>query len=165
MKFLIVFISSLCLNLSSIDLDTVRNAYKEASHDKNKVAEFNNLLSSVTKKGDIVLVAYKGAAMTLKAKHSKVIKNKKKFFTEGVSYLEFAIEKAPTNIEARFIRIGVQENTPKFLKYKKNIDEDKQYILTQFSTIKSSLLKKHIHDYILQSKLFTDEEKSVISKS
>ena len=165
MKFLIAFISVLSLSTSSIDLDAIRNAYKEASHNKNKVTEFNDLLLSVTKDDDAVLVAYKGAAIALKARYSKVIKDKKAFFIEGVTYLESAIEKSPDLIEPRFVRIGIQENTPKFLKYKDNIEEDKLLIISQFSSIKSSTLKKHIRDYILQSKLFTDEEKSVISKS
>ncbi len=165
MRLIIAYISILIINMSSIDLNTIRSSYKEASHDKTKVTEFNKLLSSITKDDDAVLVAYKGAAIALKARYSKVLKDKKRFFIEGVTYLELAIEKAPNSIEPRFIRIGIQENTPKFLKYKGNIEEDKLLILSQFSTIKSTSLKNHIRDYILQSKLFTDEEKSVISKS
>jgi len=165
MKFLIVFIAVLSLNTTSLDVDTVRIAYKEAAHDKTKVDAFYKLLSKVTKEDNSTLVAYKGAAISLMGKQAKKIKEKKELFIEGVSYIEFAIKKSPKNIEIHFIRLGIQENTPKLLKYKSNIEEDKNYILKQFNTIKSSALKKHISDYILQSKAFSDEEKALILQS
>ncbi|WP_074407497.1 MULTISPECIES: hypothetical protein [Aquimarina] len=162
MKFLIAFISLLSFTMLSIDLDTIRIAYKEAAHDKTKVAALNEQLAPVNKEDDIVLVAYKGAAITLQAKYEKSIKEKKRLFIEGVSYIEFAIEKSPNAVEPRFIRIGIQENTPRLLKYKSNIKEDKLFLLKQYKTIKPKILKKHIGEYILQSKAFSDEEKAVI---
>lgn len=163
MKFLIVFISVISIHILSIDINTVRDAYKEAAQDHTKVEAFNNLLLNITKKDKSALVAYKGAAIALLARHEKKIKDKKKLFLEGVSYVEYAIEKSPNNIETHFIRLGIQENTPKLLKYKGNIEEDKQFILKQFKNITSSNLRNHIKDYILQSKAFSDEEKIVIS--
>ena len=165
MKFLIVFILTLSFSILSVDLDTIRDAYQEASNDKTKVDEFNRLLLSVTKEDEAVLVAYKGASIILNARNSSIILDKKKLFIEGVSYIEYAITEAPDEVEPHFIRLSIQENTPKFLKYKDNIEEDKNFILNQFNSINSTSLKSHIQDYILQSELFTDEEKSVISKS
>jgi len=164
MKFLNVLLLFLSINVLSTDIITVRSAYKEAAQDATKIEAFSKLLSNISKNDDITLVAYKGASITLLAKNEKKIKDKKSQFIEGVSYVEYAIEKAPNNIEIRFIRLGIQENTPKILKYKDNIEEDKQFILNQFKTISSSNLRNHIKDYILQSKAFSDEEKSVFSK-
>ncbi|MBO0591067.1 hypothetical protein I2486_06560 [Cellulophaga sp. E16_2] len=164
MKLLSVLILAISIKMLSIDIDTVRSAYKEAGQDKTKIEAFNSLLLNISKDdSNVTLVAYKGASITLLAKNEKSIKNKKNLFIEGVSYIEYAIEKSPKNIELRFIRLGIQENTPKLLKYKGNIEEDKQFILKQFKNISSSNLKKHIKDYVLQSKAFSDEEKSVIS--
>ncbi|AUP79580.1 hypothetical protein [Flavivirga eckloniae] len=163
MKFLIVLISAISINTLSIDLSTVRNAYKKAAQDHTKVKTFNNLLLKITKKDKAALVAYKGAAIALLARQEKKVKDKKKLFLEGVSYVEYAIEKSSNNIEVRFVRLGIQENTPKLLKYKNHIEEDKQFILKHFKDITSSNLKYHIKDYILQSKAFSDEEKIVIS--
>lgn len=165
MKLLILLISALSLNLQSLNLDAVRDAYKIAAQDKTKTEAFNASLATVTKKDRVELVAYKGAAIALVAKHAKTLKGKKEGFVEGVTLVEYAITQSPNNVELRFIRIGIQENTPKLLKYKGNIEEDKRFILKQFSSIKSSALKKHIKDYILQSKAFTDEEKSLILDS
>ncbi|WP_303316728.1 hypothetical protein Q4Q34_07955 [Flavivirga abyssicola] len=163
MKFLMVLISAISINTLSIDMGTVRNAYKEAAQDHTKIETFNNLLLKITKKDDPTLVAYKGAAIALLAKQEKKVKDKKKLFIEGVSYVEHAIEKSSNNIEVRFVRLGIQENTPKLLKYKGHIEEDKQFILKHFKNITSSNLRHHIKDYILQSKAFSDEEKTVIS--
>ena len=162
MKTLIICISFLCLNIQSLDLNKIRDAYKEAAHDKTKVTEYNNKLDSVTKNSNIVLVAYKGAGIALKGRYAKKIPVKKKYFIDGVSLLEYAIEKAPNNIELRFIRLGIQENTPKLLKYKSKIEEDKTFIINNFSTINSKVLRNHIKEYILQSNIFKEEEKKLI---
>ncbi|EGV42884.2 hypothetical protein BZARG_2026 [Bizionia argentinensis JUB59] len=163
MKYLLISILILFSNLQSLDLDQVRIAYKEAAQNPEKVDDFFNSMQSVTRTEDMELVAYKGAAIALKARNAKTLKDKKTGFIEGVSYIEFAIETEPNNIESRFIRLGIQENTPKLLKYKADIDRDKAFILTQLPYIKSTQLKNHIKDYILHSDSFTSEEKSVFS--
>jgi len=163
MKFIIILISAIIINISSLDINLVRGAYKEAAQNEAKVEDFYKLLEKITKKDDVTLVAYKGAAIALLGRQEKKVKDKKKLFMEGVSYVEYAIEKSPNNIEVHFVRLGIQENTPKLLNYKDNIEEDKQIILEQFKYINSSNLKHFIKDYILQSKAFSDEEKTVIS--
>jgi len=165
MKFLIIILSVFSLNSQSLNFDAVRTAYKEAAQDKTKAEAFHKSMSRVTTKDNAVLVAYKGASIALLAKQAKSIKDKKEGFKEGVSLIELAIEKSPNNIEVRFVRLSIQENTPKLLKYKGNLEEDKQFLLAQFKNIKFSHLKNHIKDYISQSKVFTDEEKSVILDS
>lgn len=163
MKLLILYITTFLFQPGIADLKEIRIAYKEAAHDKNSVEAFYLLLSEVTKDNDPALVAYKGAAIALKARSAKTIKKKKAGFVEGVSYIEHAIEKAPDAIEPRFVRLGIQENTPKVLKYKSNMEEDKRFILTHFENISSEDLKNHLKDYISQSSFFSDKEKTVIS--
>jgi len=160
-KTIVIIISFLCISIQSLELNTIRNGYREASQDSTKLEAYNMQLTTITKSSKTVFVGYKGAGIALKGRYSKKIKEKKRFFIEGVSLVEYAIEKSPRNIELRFIRLGIQENTPKLLKYKGKIEEDKKYILNNFKTVKSSRLKKHIEEYILQSKVFTTEEKKV----
>jgi hypothetical protein len=163
LKFLIVFISVLGFLTLSQNLNEIREAYKEAAQNKDKVDSFYNMLLEINKQNNVALVAYKGASIALKAKYAETIKEKKEGFIEGVSYIEFAIEKEPNAIEPRFVRLGIQENSPKILKYKNNIDEDKLFLLEQYKNISSKDLKNHIKDYILQSNIFTEEEKLSIS--
>lgn len=162
MKLIVVLISVLLLPVQTLELSKVRVAYKEAAQNQTKVDAFYNSLTQVSKSDNVALVAYKGASIALKAKHAKTLKEKKDGFIEGVNLIEFAIDNEPNNIEPRFVRIGIQENTPKILKYKENITEDKNFILKQFKYISSKNLKGHIRDYILQSTLFSDEEKQSI---
>ncbi len=162
MKFLVTILSFLFLNLQNIDLKVVRNTYKDASVNKEIARKLYLKLAKITKANKIELIAYKGATIALKGRFSKKIKDKVSYFKEGTTLLEYAIKKSPQNIEIRLIRLGIQENTPRLLKYKMNIKEDKQLILQNFKNIKSSSLKEYIKSYILQSKVFTAEEKLVI---
>lgn len=163
MKYLIVFILSFYMPFQTIDLEAIRSAYKTASEDKEKAEAFYNKLEKVSNTDKVELVAYKASAMTLKAKFAKGLKNKKEGFIEGVTLLEETIKKDPNNIELRLIRLSIQENTPGILGYKSEIKTDKDFILKQYNSIKSSTLKEYIKDYIAQSKKFSAEEKSVIS--
>ena len=104
-------------------------------------------------------MAYKGAVLTLMAKYSKITKEKKTFFKEGATLIDFAIMEEPTNVEMRCIRLGVQENAPKLLKYRTNKTEDKQLINDEYENIKSIAIKKHVRGFIMQSTSFSDEEK------
>jgi len=164
MKFVTLFMTIVGFFALTQNLSDIRVAYKEAANDKDKgkVEAFYNLLKDINKQNNVALVAYKGASIALKAKYAETLKDKKEGFIEGVSYIEFAIEKEPNAIEPRFIRLGIQENTPKVLKYKDHIDEDKLFLLKQYKNIPSKNLKSYIKDYILQSKVFSDQEKQSI---
>ncbi len=112
-------------------------------------------------KDNKLLLAYKGASIALKAKYAKQIKQKKSLFIEGVKMLEMALKNDSNNLEFRLIRLSIQENSPKILNYKSNIDEDKKLLLSNFDKQNQSL-KEYIKNYIVQSSGFTDKEKKSI---
>jgi len=162
MKYLLFYIAIplLSVNLSITD---IRNNYKEAVTSESKANSFNNDLKNVTKSDDKRLVAYKGAALTLTARYQKTAKEKSTSFKKGVEWVEYAISKKPLDLEVRFVRLSIQQNSPKFLGYNKEIEEDKKYILTNFNTIRSKEFKEYLKSYILDSKKFSEEEKSMIN--
>ncbi|MCE7064140.1 hypothetical protein [Dyadobacter sp. CY326] len=96
--------------------------------------------------------AYKGALMMKKAGFIKGAKGKVKTFKEGAALLENEIKGSPDNMEYRFLRLTVQENAPKILKYNKQLDEDKQAIVSNFDKLESDL-KAVISDYAKHSKV------------
>lgn len=165
LKSIIICFSFLTLSPQSLKLNDVRDFYKTAAQDKHKVAAFYEMLAEVQEKDGVALYAYKCAAMALKARHAKTIKAKKEGFKEGVTNLETLIQKYPNKVEPRFIRLSIQENAPKILRYKTHVKTDKIFILKQYPYIKSKSLRKHIKDYILQSKSFNDQEKALILDS
>ena len=157
---IILFIS--LLFLVKIDMNSIRKEYPNATQSKVKTLALYNKLKTVTKKDNKTLVAYKGALTALVSKQQKGVKQKKEFFKKGVSLIEYAVKSAPNNIEIRLIRLSVQQNSPKFLKYNKSIEQDKTFIFNNLKNVKSTSLKKYIKDYILQSTHFTEGEKQGI---
>lgn len=163
MKIVITFLSFLVLSFA-FDLVEIRQLYKEANSSKQNAMALNKKLESITKKDDKVLVAYKGSVIAMTAKYQKGSKQKIQVFKDGVSWVELAIQEEPENLEIRFVRLSLQQNSPKILKYNKSLEKDKNFVLSNFNQIQSPELKKYIKDYILHSNNFTEEEKNVISQ-
>jgi len=154
----IVFVS---LFLSSPKLKEVRLAYVQAVNDKEITLQLNKDLSEITKTDDKILVAYKGAVLTLMAKFAKSVKEKKAYFKEGAELIEFAVSAKPMDVEIRVVRLSVQENSPKVVGYRKNKEEDKQFIIAHFKEVSSKELKTYIKGFVKQSNSFSEEEKSL----
>ena len=152
------------LFLVNPSITEIRKLYKKASLSKVNAEAFHSKFENIANTDDKILVAYKAASLTLMAKYAKGIKNKKIFFRDGALLLESLIAKYPKDIELRFIRLTIQENAPKIVKYKKNISEDKSLIVNGLNSLKNTALKTYIKSYVLQSKSFSDQEKNVISK-
>lgn len=162
MRLLILFFSLILV--SNLEVSEVRTWYTKAVQSESEATALYNELQVVDENDDKVLVGYKGALTAITAKYEKAVKTKKERFKEGVSLIEYAVGQEPENIEIRFIRLSIQQNSPKFLKYKMNITEDKAFIFDNLEGLSNSKLKAHITDYILYSENFTEQEKNVISQ-
>ena len=150
--------------VSNLEVAEVRALYKKAVESEAEATALYSMLQDVNENDDKVLVGYKGALTAITAKYEKEVKTKKERFKAGVSLIEFAVSQEPENVELRFIRLSIQQNSPKFLKYKKNISEDKALIFDNLESLENAKLKAHIEDYILYSKNFSEQEKNVISQ-
>lgn len=142
------------------ELPYVRENYYAASKTRQSAEDFYKLLSKYNKNNK-TLLAYKGASIALKSKFTADRKLKRDLFVEGVTLVESSVKSEPNNIEIRLIRLSIQENTPKLLKYKSNIEEDKKIIVASFEKQPKDL-KEYITIYIKQSKGFTEKEKQII---
>ncbi|MRI00820.1 hypothetical protein GH721_09805 [Kriegella sp. EG-1] len=161
MKLLTYIILIITLLVNSIGLSDLRKNYPLANDNSEITQNMYNALSSISSNDKAILIAYKGAFSTILAKHSKQVKDKKTYFKEGITSLELAVEKDPNNIEIRCLRLGVQENSPKFLKYKSAIPADKQFIIEHYASESSQEIKKFIKGYIKLSKSFNESEKQL----
>ena len=101
--------------------------------------------------------AYKGALLMKKSEFMKTVSQKIDMFKVGHELLEAAIKKAPQNAEYRFIRLTIQENAPKLLKYNKNIAEDKGLVVAEFKKMGAEL-RACVLDYAGQSRILKKEE-------
>ncbi|RKN82408.1 hypothetical protein [Ulvibacterium marinum] len=163
MKFVVGLICSLALWGASTDISELRKTYPKANASEQVTDKLFTELSPISKTDDAVLVAYKGAISTLKAKYAQGLRNKKDFFKSGAELIEYAVATKPKNIEIRCIRLSVQENSPKVVGYKENIEEDKGFLLHNFANVSSEEIREFVKNYAMQSSVFDASEKQLFS--
>jgi hypothetical protein len=162
MKALFLFTLFISIVVFTPKVSEIRADYSRSNGNKELIVKLHSVLSSVEKKDNKVLVAYKGAVLTAMAKYAKGKKDKKDFFKEGAELLEYAVEAQPNDIEIRTIRLSIQENAPKFLRYNSDIDNDKAFILNNFKSTSSLEVREFVKSYVSQSEGFTTDEKKLL---
>lgn len=100
---------------------------------------------------------YEGALLMRKAGKVKGAKKKLGFFKEGRIKLETAIVAGADNTELRFLRLAIEENAPKIVKYRKDIEKDKVFIQQHFKTLPQAV-QDAIIDYSKKSKVLHPED-------
>lgn len=98
--------------------------------------------------------AFLGAMIMKKSQFMKTPKEKIATFKEGKNLLEEVIRQYPNNSTYRFLRLAIQENCPKILKYNTQIHSDSQFIQMNFNTM-DSITKKFVKNYSTTSKALT----------
>lgn len=127
MKCLLIFILLVPL-FSKVDYFKVISSSELTQVDKMLVL-LEKEVESADKK------AYKGALLMKKAGFQKSPKEKLEVFKQGRAQLETAIGANSKNTEYRFLRLIIQENAPKILKYQGNIMEDVKWIKSHYSVV------------------------------
>ena len=122
-----------------------RIAFYEAMKSGN-LTVIENQLKEVSQINDQSLDAFRGALLMRKADLLNQLKSKISTFKLGHDLLEAMILKDKSNVEFRFLRLMIQENVPKVIKYQSHIEEDKTIILNSFSSL-PSWFKKILKDY------------------
>jgi len=141
------------LFLSSGSLTEIRNLYSKVADSNTNQQKFIEYIQKIETKKP-VFQAYKGASLVLQSKTTTDRKSKKELFVKGAEIIEDAVQKDSDNIEIRMIRLSVQENIPKALKYSSNIEEDVIFIRKSIDATKDVELKLYVQQYIQQSKSF-----------
>lgn len=155
-KFLMsLFCVAISLDVAG-ELETIREAYRGITANQETIDEFYKLTQETMPTSKPVYLGYHGAALTLKASVAGSIKEKLSFFKEGKKLIEDAIVEDSTNIELRMIRLSVQSNVPKIMRYRKHIDEDKAYIKKHLSAVTDPDLKKLLNGFIKNSGAFSE---------
>lgn len=156
----IFFLTAFIFGAAVADIAQVRQKYIAAVESATAADELYAMLDEVPDNSkETTMVAYKAAALTLQAKHAKGMLAKKKLFEKGAKLLETVIAKDNDNYEAHLIRLSIQEGAPKITGYKKNIGEDKAFLIKNYNS-QGSALKKFTKDFIAGSPSFSKEEKA-----
>ncbi|OFX32128.1 MAG: hypothetical protein A2X08_13375 [Bacteroidetes bacterium GWA2_32_17] len=136
-------------------LFAICNSYKVDYYNtlsSNDTILINNQLKIVANSKFVEKKAFMGALLMKKAGLMSSLKEKLSFFKKGKQLLEDAILNEKQNAEYRFLRIMIQENCPSMLMYSKNIEEDKQMIIQNYSKLEIAV-KNAIVDYSKTSKI------------
>lgn len=120
--------------------------------------EIKSALETLDKQGDDSQIrAYKGALLSKEADKLKSVADKVKAFKKGALMLEAEIEAFPDNVEYRFLRFAIQENSPAILGYHDNLEEDKKMIIDGYANLDNKL-RKQISRYASKSEKLRPEE-------
>ncbi len=119
-----------------------------------KVADIDTELSIVKAASIPEKQAYEGTLLMKKSGMIKKAKDKMNMFKEGRAKLEESIAKEKDCTEYRFLRLIIQEQAPKVVKYRSDIEADSKMIQLNYNTL-SPTLQKAIFDYSKKSKNLT----------
>ena len=141
-SLLLTSFSLLILTFSSVDRASFYESFE--SNSKQKIEQQIEQLSKY--KSTTTIDAYLGAITMKSAQFEKTPKDKASVFKKGSVLLENAISKEPKNGEFRFLRLVIQENSPKILKYTKNMEEDAEIVISSFKSLNPTV-KTAIRNY------------------
>ena len=126
-----IFFMFLILNCQiskSDDLNKIRKSYLNASLNEDSCKNFMLNLKKVKIEESPLLEAYKISAELINIKYLKNPFKKFYLFNHYSKKLNLIINENPSQIEIRFLRYLIQLNSPDFLFYNKNIEEDYNFI-------------------------------------
>lgn len=126
--------------MSSADLDQV-----------NKELDIVTASSTPNKEG------YEGALLMRKAGLVKRPAEKLKYFKAGRIKFETALINDKDNPEFRFLRFAIQEHAPKIVKYNKDLEADKQFILKEYKNL-APVVQQAILGYTKNSKILKAQD-------
>ncbi len=125
-----------------------------ASADMDQINKELDILSSSSTENK---EGYEGALLMRKAGLVKRPAEKLKLFKAGRIKLETALLSDKDNVEYHFLRFAIEEHAPKIVKYKADLQADKQIIIKGYKNL-STVVQNAIVDYTKTSKLLTAQD-------
>ena len=138
-------------------ISEVRKLYQQSAEDE---AAAEKLLKISEENDDTaLLLGYRAAAEMMLAKHVANPFSKMSHFKKGKKIFSEAIEDDPSNLELRFLRFSVQSETPGFLGYKDNLEEDEKILFLNLKKMKDLELKRIILEFLTKASALSEDEK------
>lgn len=137
----------------------VRFLYHKAATEEESCKKLLALLKPFNENNNTLFAGYKACATMMMANYVFSPFSKLSHFLRGKKLLEKAIEADRKNTELRFLRFTVQTNTPAFLAYRHEIQEDKLFLIQSVASLTDKNLKQIIISYLVKSDQLTPGEK------
>lgn len=153
----------LCMSIISLNRSAAQQKFEKAAFynvmASGDVAAIDNELNVVSDASISTKEGYEGALLMRKAGKVNPAGKKLKLFKEGRIKLETALQADNLNTEFHFLRLAIEENAPKIVKYHSDIDKDKIFIKKNFKNLSPSV-QHAILDYCKKSKVLRAEDLS-----
>ena len=124
----------------------------------------SGVIDEVNKELEVIIASstpnkegYEGALLMRKAGLVKRPAEKLNYFKAGRIKFETALLNDKDNPEFRFLRFAIQEHAPKIVKYNKDIEVDKQFILKEYKNL-PSVVQQAILGYTKNSKILKAQD-------
>lgn len=140
----------------------MREMYWASVEDQAKTEEMLEKLSKAPQ-NDALVVAYKGAAESLMAKHVFFPVKKLDWLKKCDETMKKAVSMDPTNIEIRFLRFAYQHYIPAFLGYSAEVESDRLVLVKELKAQEGQWfddreLFDNVIDFLLETERCTEEE-------
>ena len=124
---ILLFVTLMVTSQNKNDLELIRSSFQEVKSED----DINSILAFQIEGSDRsevnIVEAYKGAAQCMMANYVFSTLSKLKNFNEGKKILEASISENK-DVENVYLRLLIQLNVPKILRYYKNVDEDIRFL-------------------------------------
>lgn len=161
MKTRIIFALLLLLSGTVVLSKTIQQKLDKAAFytvmDRGNLDEVNNEIDLVAASSSPEKDGYTGALLMRKAGLVKRPAEKLKFFKAGRIKFDTAITADKDNVEFHFLRFAIQEHAPKIVKYRADLEADKEIILKAYKNL-SPVVQRAIMDYTQKSKLLHTQD-------
>lgn len=111
----------------SLDLDLIKQDYSQALNDETKARALFETLSAANSQKPCIM-AYEGGINALMCQYIKNPVKRLKLAKNANRLINEAVEKAPTDLDVRFMRLAFQTKTPRVLGYSKHLVQDSEFI-------------------------------------
>lgn len=146
-------------------LSEIRNAYIKAIEEASAAKDLHQQMQKLNSPEPLKL-GYKGAAKTLKAKHSWNPYKKATYLKNGMALLTDAIERKPADVELRFLRLSVAYYLPGFLGYDEYVEADRrkivQALLSRGKANKPEPVLNVVLEFLFANDLCTEKEQEAL---
>ena len=118
----------------------LRKEYIEALHDCEEAERVYDIFLAVENPTGKML-AYRGALEAIMTKTTWNLFKKINYLNKSEASFHKAIEKAPNDVEIRFMRMAVQYEIPEYLGYSEDMEEDRKFIVKNIDNFDPATLE------------------------
>ena len=160
-KLRVVFVCFLMITASFLQPTLAQQRFEKAAFYEvmasGNINALNNEIAILTNASINNKEGYEGALLMRKAGLVSPAAKRLRFFKEGRIKLETALTADNENTEYHFLRLAIEENAPKIVKYHADIEKDKLLVQKNFKNLSPSV-QHAILDYCKKSKVLHAED-------